>query len=114
MIVNETDRVLMTTVWLSLGVAPLDNVNFDINKMLACLPPDEARRMRRKFRKLWRKYAKRDISAAKTGVSKRNVQAYMGIGEEKPTRAQRNNRKRTVFWGIRKDVLEPLKKIAQP
>ncbi|HAN16498.1 MAG TPA: hypothetical protein DCP73_13255 [Chloroflexi bacterium] len=111
---GETDKLLMTTMWLSLGVAPLDTVHFDINKMLAGLPPDEARKMRRKFRKLWRKYTKRKMSEAKGVSHKQTAVREVGLGEQSPTRAQRNHRKRAVYWGLRKDVLEPLIKMTKP
>lgn len=45
-----------------LGIAPMStSLRYGAAKALASLPPDEARKMKRKFRKLWRREMKREL-----------------------------------------------------
>lgn len=78
---------------------------FDINKVLATMPPDEARLMRRKFRKMWRKAAKK---LATGGRARRKEAREMGLNSSRPTRAEKNRRKQRVFG----DVIKRLSKEA--
>lgn len=41
------------------GIAPIDDPHHDFNRILAGLTPEEARRAKRKFRKLWRRLARK-------------------------------------------------------
>lgn len=75
---------------------------FDINKILADLPPEEARQMRRKFRKAWRKIAAHDLKRA--GRSARKRLSIMEAGKEIPTRRAKNARKTEVLMAFNRKV----------
>lgn len=111
---NEVNKLLMSTMWLTLGIAPLEKTQLDVNRMLASLPPEEARVMRRKFRKLWRRYAKLDMKTAKRAVQRNAVINSMGLKVDHPdfgsvpqvpTRRQKLNRKRRVANGLQREIL---------
>lgn len=76
--------------------------HFDIEKLLADLPPEEARTMRRKFRKLWRKMA----AAAKKrpGRKSRNILRFLGHGASVPTKRHKQERKRMVLTSEYKKI----------
>lgn len=107
---DDVKKLLLSTVWLSLGIAPLDGaVHLDINRILASLSPEEARKMRRKFRKMWRRYAKHDMKASKGrkagviamyGMQQHHDAADVVLGPSPPSRRQKINRKRRVAGGI--------------
>lgn len=85
--------------YLDAGILPVGGpaqgvpLFFDFNKVLATFPPDEARKMRRKFRKLWRKrLAKVEGSKLHNKLSR-----AMGLGETSPTKKQKQLRKNEVF-----------------
>jgi hypothetical protein len=99
-------RILQAAAFHELGIAPLDTIIKDYNRVLADLPPDEARKMRRKFRKLWRKFAKtppKNTSA--TYISQ------MGLGEKRPTRKHKKMRKVEVARRVAISVSETHAKI---
>lgn len=90
---------------LEAGVVPLtlQNLNHDVNKALAELPPDEARKMRRKFRKLWRK-----LTSVRFNLTDSNGQ------KKKPDRRELLRRKQLVVFSLlraaKKSASEILKK----
>ena len=88
--------------FLNTGIVPLSwratdgaPAWFDINKILASLPPDEVRKMKRKFRKAWRKLAAHDLKRG--GRAARKRLAIMEAGKEIPTRRAKNARKAEVL-----------------
>jgi hypothetical protein len=83
----------------TLGIAPINNVAHDFNKTLASLPPDEARAMKRKFRKLWRKFARESKNASAAYIRQ------LGLGEASPTKKQKKMRKVEVSRRIDGDVV---------
>ena len=91
---NNLENILKVTLCHSAGIVPLETLNHDVNRILEGLPPDEARRMRRKFRKLWRKAFQRDaVAMGKTEKSKGRMKRMYGVGEESPSKNQRLARK---------------------
>ena len=76
---------------------------FDINKILASLPPDEARKMKRKFRKAWRKLVAHDLKRG--GRAARKRLAIMEVGKEIPTRRAKNARKVEVLTAHNRKVV---------
>lgn len=95
--------------FLNKGIVPLAwrqevgaPAHFDINKILAEMPPDEARKMKRKFRKLWRKLAERSLK--RPGKESRRRLRNIGHGEEIPTRSAKNFRKVEVLTSIHRKV----------
>ena len=95
--------------FLNKGVVPLAwrqevgaPAYFDINKILAEFPPNEARAMKRKFRKLWRKLAEHSLKRPGKNSSRRlhNI----GHGEAIPSRKAKNFRKGEVLMAIHRKV----------
>ena len=87
------------------GIVPLEKTHHDFNRILASLPPEEARAMKRKFRKLWRKVAK-----AKPTKNSRLKRITTGLGTANPTRSQKNNRKHAVYMHLWLEAAMPLHK----
>jgi hypothetical protein len=95
---NEINDILTMAAFLELGIAPIKHSTDDIDRILSSLSPEEARKMKRKFRKVWR-----SIVAKKAKKSQTN--AY-GLGAENPSKSQRNRRKAEVFIYVMKKVTE--------
>ena len=95
-------KIISDSVYHSLGIVPIEWAGHDINKVLASLPPDEARKMRRKFRKLWRKFAKKPAK----GRSHKYIE-QLGLGAPEPTRRQKTSRKQEVGFRVILDVVNP-------
>lgn len=85
--------------YLNEGIVPVGfgewgvPINMDFNKVLDTLPPDEARKMRRKFRKLWRKR----LARAEGSKLHSKLSLIMGLGQASPTKRQKQVRKNEVF-----------------
>jgi hypothetical protein len=100
--------------FLNKGVVPLAwrqevgaPAHFDINKILAGFPPDEARKMKRKFRKLWRKLAEHALK--RPGKNSRRRLREIGHGEEIPSRKAKNFRKGGVLASFHRKITQESK-----
>lgn len=85
---------------------------FDINKVLASMPPEEAQVMRRKFRKLWRKAAA--AMEKRNGRDARRSLKELGFHNETPKKSQKNARKVLVFTAAWKKVNSELRPVQSP
>ena len=99
-----------------LGIVPIKDISHDVNRILANIDPVEARKMKRKFRKLWRKCAFKEAGhftfykASKSDIEKRKKN--LGLGQEKPSREIRRRRKLDVSYIIvRKEMIMHMKKL---
>lgn len=99
---NELQDAVTFLTYHQLGIVPLSYDEKDINRILSSLPPDEAKKMRRKFRKLWRKASKiKPPSNSKLGrLYAVRYKEQMGYGEAEPTKKQKRNRK----WGVMRNA----------
>lgn len=95
--------------FLNRGIVPLSwNVRngagpwFDVNKILESLPPEEARQMKRKFRKAWRKLVAHDMKRG--GRQARKRLSIIEAGKEIPTRRAKNARKAEVLIAFNRKV----------
>jgi len=59
---KEVERALVHSVMFSAGILPMEKTTLDMRRALQQLPPEEARALKRKFRKLWRKAAKKPVT----------------------------------------------------
>lgn len=84
--------ILINSACHHLGIAPIGNVRHDFNRVLSGLPGAEARRMRRRFRKLWRKFLKNSCA----GLSDVYVK-QMEMGSLLPSVRAKTARKREVL-----------------
>lgn len=90
---NDIERFLKQCVAFNNGIAPLDDVwsaSHDYNRILASMPPEEAKKMKRKFRKLWRKLAPNEATPCQV-----------------PGRKQCYNRKVAVMEHFQKTFVQP-------
>lgn len=115
---NEHDRMLLNAIWHMMGVAPIElgHSHEDINRILSSLPSEEARVMKRKFRKIWRSLVKKRLE--KPRVNKAATMKAFGLFPENadsvpPTRSQKINRKRMVLSHVRQEVLLRMKDMAR-
>jgi hypothetical protein len=106
---NPILEFLMKAAAHERGIVPLERNHHDFNRILASLPPDDARAMKRKFRKLWRKVARN-----KQAKNTRLKHITSGLGNQNPTRTHKNNRKHMVYAHLWLESAMPLhKKIEQ-
>ena len=91
----KVEDIFLRISMLEAGLVPLTgaNLNYDVNKALADLPPDEARKMKRKFRKLWRKLTNRC-----------RIFSANGNPQQKPDRRELLYRKRVVVASFSRDA----------
>jgi hypothetical protein len=103
---KDHERAVLMTTMFDAGVVPLTQAEtgFDMKRILAQLPHEEAHKLKRKFRKLWRKLAK---SETKLGDSNKMKRLY-GAGEVNPSRNARKNRKQLVLRHFINDVVKPM------
>lgn len=112
---DDLFKLKLQIEFMNEGIVPLGLRNggapifFDINKVLAEMPRAEARKMRRKFRKLWRQIVSKEIGHG--GKNGRRVAHAAGHQAQIPDRRSKNNRKHMVFAAVVKKVTkEELKK----
>jgi hypothetical protein len=96
----------LETVSHQLGIVPIKKIHFDYNRILAELPPEEARAAKRKFRKMWRKFVA-EMNPKRSG--QKYLKASLGIGAESPTRTQKNARKTIVLGKLLEKVVVPMR-----
>lgn len=99
-------ELFIRQVAIELGIVPVtrSTSGFDFNVALEGLPPDEARRAKRKFRKLWRKAQAEARSAelwldvtgppSKAERRRRKVMVASQIDKQATQRALQNNPKK--------------------
>ena len=111
---REVDKAFINTVMFRMGIIPMERTELDMRLALQQLPPDEARRFRRKFRKVWRKAMNATIAndgspqtKAQASEEKR-LKRRLGVGKTVPSRAERNARKKLVYDLLWKEVIEPM------
>lgn len=81
---KEHDVFFMTALFeecMKMGIAPMYNLPDNFNIVLKALPPDVARKMKRKFRKIWRKERKQIILEARREKRKqrKNYKRYPAL-----------------------------------
>jgi len=105
---REVDKAIISAVMFNSGIIPMELTTLDMRRVLAQLPPDEARVLKRKFRKLWRKAMRSEIGNGPTRT-KREIAAKnrLGIGKVVPSRSEKNARKELVFKKMWHDIIEP-------
>lgn len=86
-----------------LGIVPLETLYHDVNKALAALPPEDAKKMKRKFRKLWRKIARQKLAQSPSYVRR-----SIGLGNKEPDKKHKKNRKHEVKTFIYKEAVKPI------
>jgi len=95
MALDPATRFLIFHKMTEMGIIPIIQPYHDYGKILDSLPPEEARVLRRKFRKEWRKFAR-----GKNVIHKRTL----GLGVTNPSRGKKNNRKYYLFYEILRSI----------
>lgn len=111
------------------GIMPTENWHHDMNRLMGALSPDEQRRLRRKFRKLWRKALKAEIRALETkenatlyaektlwSFRNRKLTKFGGnlAPDQRPSRQQRQARKEAVFVEMTNTAKKRVKDMTGP
>ena len=80
-ILSKSRVTLAKIEMIKMGIVPAVTGN-QLTKMLDSMTAEERRYANRKFRKIWRNFAKKDKQAAE----------FMGLGNSTPTKDQKRNR----------------------
>lgn len=104
--IRDVERTFVHVVHFEAGIVPMEKTGLDMRRALNQLEPDEARKLKRRFRKLWRKLAARQV--AQGSASDKMMKGKLGTGKQVPSRAERNARKQLVFDEIWASVIEPM------
>lgn len=106
---NDAELALLQALMFQQGVLPIEQVRHDMRRMLDQLPPDEARKLKRKFRKLWRKLARSEHPENLARPLGRNLRSRIyGEGKVHPTRDNFEARKRLVRTHFLTDLIRPI------
>ncbi len=92
------------------GLVPYEVFYSDINRSLSSVSPEDARKMRRKFRKIWRKLLAADRATRKW--PEKTKQKY-GVGMN-PSKKQKRIRKSLVWVHFYSRMIDPLAQILSP
>lgn len=79
-------------------IPPSTHFLHDMRRHLEQLPPEESRRIRRKFRKLWRKLARKNNASANELIKGSETANRTGLGCKMPTQNHSVARKASVHW----------------
>lgn len=108
---RDVDRAFIYSVMFELGILPMEKTTLDMQRALKQLTPEEARQLKRKFRKLWRKAMKKEVGDPKgkrATAREEAAKSRLGVGKAVPSRAERNARKQLVFDQVWKEIIAPL------
>lgn len=100
----KTDPILLAALAhqeaYDAGIVPPDSrFLHDMRRNLSQLPPEESRKLRRKFRKLWRKLARGNQDVTASDLIKGSETAVRtGLGCKNPTQNHSIARKSAVHW----------------
>ena len=89
-------KVLIDIKMIEMGIAPESSSGKKLRKMLDSLPPEERRKAKRKFRKLWRKITKDDP----------DMRVSCGAGRKKPNSTHMRNRRAWVRKRIYQEIFQ--------
>ena len=93
------------------GILPMEKTGLDMRRALQQLSPEDARVLKRKFRKLWRTAMKKQNEECSTRSKKAHEDASkvrLGVGKHVPSRQERNERKKLVFDLLWNEVIGPM------
>ena len=102
---SPLEEILMQSVCHTMGIAPIQTIYHDHNRILAALSPEEQRKLKRKFRKLWRKLARQRKKQSPAYAKK-----SLGLGAAEPSKSQKKNRKHEVKSHVYAKIVTPIQK----
>jgi len=86
-------ELMLKTVYHEAGIVQIASTAHDVNRTLAGMSPEEARKMKRKFRKLWRKAVAHELTRAKSPAAYLHSKSRAGLGEPAPEKRHKAYRK---------------------
>jgi hypothetical protein len=110
-VLRDVDRAFIHAVMFESGIIPMEKTTLDMRRALQQLDPEEARTLKRKFRKLWRKAMKQEIGDPKSkraDVKETAAKQKYGVGKHVPSRTERNARKQLVFDQMWEQYIVPM------
>ena len=105
---TDAERAFIHAAGFQAGIVPIEVHTHDMRRALAGLPDEEARKLKRKFRKLWRKIMRAKNGASKTTGQKTKLQSQLGLGKKIPTKGERNARKELVAKTLHDEKVKPM------
>lgn len=118
---RPVDKMFIHKTHFDMGILPIEDPTLDMRVPLRQLPVDEARVIKRKFRKQWRKAMKAKIAAAPGKRSSYDdvdkkvnharatmIESKLGKGKHVPSRHERQARKQLVFDSSWNDTIVPM------
>jgi hypothetical protein len=105
---KDIEKALVHLVMLSRGIVPMINTSHDISRALSQLPPEEALKMRRKFRKLWRAAMRACFAEIPSPGARRSLKKQLALGQARPDRLSRASRKSLVASYVWERDIQPL------
>jgi hypothetical protein len=108
--VDEVFKLKLQIEFMNRGLVPLGMlcggapIHFDINKLISELSPAEARAMRRKFRKEWRRIVKQKVRRG--GKEGKSTAHMLGFGLDEPKRKHKESRKQKVYHELSRKLLQ--------
>lgn len=115
--ITTPERMMTYTAAFQEGIVPMEVTRMDVRRALKDLPPEDARKMKRKFRKLWRKLARQAGDQRTMNDVELNKPAPVSASKQgtKPTKRAKLRRKELVqtylFTEHVAPMLEKFKKI---
>lgn len=105
---NGIYKIAIYTVYLEEGIAPIERIRDNVNKQLSSMSADEARKMKRKFRKLWRKCYKKDLDRCRSNELYKDIIARRwGTQGESLSKRVFIHRKNAVHSKLRAEKIQP-------
>lgn len=106
---RDVDRAIIHAVMFECGILPMEKTNLDMRRALQQLSTEDARALKRKFRKLWRKAMRMQAGHGRTKDMRiEQAKRKLGVGKHAPSRAERAARKELVFKMLWEQLIEPL------
>lgn len=100
---NALEKPLAWSICFQNGIIPIDSVAGDMRKVLKKLSPEDERIAKRKFRKQWRKLAKKKTKRNKFESKNRA-----------PTTRQQHERKLMVVQDVSRKIQDIVARLPQP
>jgi len=104
---NDAQRMFIHTVMFQEGIVPMEDPAMDVRRALEDLSPEDARKLKRKFRKLWRKQMRKEQSKVPDTRKAHVAQGFVQPAT-RPTRRQKLARKKSVHAELMKTKVDPL------
>ncbi len=98
---RPVDRAFIHSAMFEIGIIPIESSALDMRIALRQMSPEDARTVKRKFRKLWRKYVRSRPS------SDRWTSSAAGLGKRTPSRLEKKFRKQIVLDHIWNAYIAP-------